>query len=108
MSEWNSCPSCDDDCNFSGFDELALTHKVMELIARFSRDQRIDPCPLFLRDTMLAVSALLHLEGEKIAATGVGMRVNFSQANRTFTQAARERFNAVLEADATRAAWHKH
>jgi hypothetical protein len=57
---------------------------------------------------MLAVAALLHLEGEKVAATRIPAPINCKPANSAFTQAARERFQAILEADAIREAWRRH
>jgi len=108
MSERNSWPASNEDCEFSSFHELVLTQKILEVIHRFSRDEQICPSPFSLRDTMLAVSALLHLEGVKIASAQIGHSVNCRQANRRFTQAASERFEAVMEAAAVRAAQRKH
>ena len=108
MSEWNSCPTGTDDCGISHVEELALTHEILELITRFSSDKRIDPDPFLLRDTMLTVAALLHLEGEKLAGARIGHPINWKHANRAFSQVARERFDDILEADAIRAAWRNH
>ncbi len=106
MSEWNSSPAGNEE--FSNFHELMLTQKILDVIHRFNRDEQIAPSPLSLRDTMLAVSALLHLEGAKIAAVKIGHSINCVQANKAFTQAAGERFDAVLEAASVRAAQRKH
>ena len=103
MSNWNACPNGNENCDFSLIDELALTHKILGFIARVIRDEGIDPGPLFLRDTMITVAALLHLECEKIDTAQFGHANDRNHANRAFAQAARERFKAVLEADAVRA-----
>ncbi|MGA7324582.1 MAG: hypothetical protein WBX25_08905 [Rhodomicrobium sp.] len=106
MRERDGCPNRNEDCDFSDVNELALTRKIMEAISRFSQDEQITPCPLCLRDTMLTVAALLHLEGMKISRAH---RAHTSKrANDEFTQAGRQRLKAVIDADAIRIASDKH
>jgi len=108
MSE-DSCPHGNEECAFSPADELALTQQIMDVIGRFSQNEPTAPCPFCLRDTMLVVAALLHLDGAKIAAAQTGEpSIDGTRASNEFTQAARERFEAVMEADAARIAPSKH
>jgi hypothetical protein len=70
-------------------------------VARYNRDEHIIPDPLSLRDTMLAVAALLHLEvskmngGNPLAAAAYG-----EQLHQMFANAAGDQLDAVVEAAA--------
>ncbi len=109
MSNEHSCPNGSLNCEFSDAHELALSGKIMGVIGRFSQDEHIAPCPFCLRDTMLAVAALLHLEGGKIASAQPGKPpIDGKRASKEFTQAARQRLEAVIEADAARIAQSKN
>jgi hypothetical protein len=46
--------------------EQALVRELMHAIEDYSKKQDIDICPLCLRDTMLAVAALAHIEAARI------------------------------------------
>ncbi len=109
MSHGHGCPNGSPDCDFSDAYELALTEKIMGVIGRFSQDEHVASCPVCLRNTRLAVAALLHLEGVKIASAQPGKPLSDGgRANEEFAQAARERLEAVIEADAARIAQSKH
>jgi len=108
MSERETCPHGNEDCGFNGSQELALTQKIMELIGTFSEDQQLTPCPLCLRDTMLAAAALLHAAGARMPAPMVKHGKARQAARKAFAQAACERFEAVLEAEAGRIGAGKH
>jgi hypothetical protein len=66
MSEEDRCRNGNPDCEFDDKHEQALARKLMRVIASYSKKEGIDICPLCLRDTMLAVAALLHLEAARI------------------------------------------
>ena len=97
------------DWEFGDTHELALTQEIMGVIGRYHQHQHIDPSPLWLRNTMLAVAALLHLEAATVARaksrkTAVGGKSIIEE----FTEAASERLEAVTEASLARIAQSKH
>jgi hypothetical protein len=88
--------------DLSARDDYRLVLKIMQTVDRHNRDEQIDPDPLSLRDTMLTMAALLHLEaikmdgGNQLAAAGDG-----EQLRETFASAACRQLDAVAEASAT-------
>jgi hypothetical protein len=88
--------------DLSACGDYRLVLKIMRTVDRHNRDEQIDPDPLSLRDTMLAMAALLHLEaikmdgGNQLAAAGDG-----EQLRETFASAACRQLDAVAEAAAT-------
>src|SRR5262249_19338205 len=73
MSKPNRCQNGSQDCEFEGKHELALVSEIMRAIGSYSTKEDIDICPLCVRDTMLAVAALLHIEAAKIVSKGADM-----------------------------------
>ena len=67
MTDGESCPGGGAQCNYSEMHELALVEKVMREIEQYNKDRDTDPCPVCLRDAMLAVAALLHMEAGRLA-----------------------------------------
>jgi hypothetical protein len=109
MSDKVNCPDGNPDCEFDLTHEVALTDKIMRTIARYNEGAHIEPCPACLRDTMLAVAALLHLEAAKLyAAKSAKARVGGERFEESFAKAAREGLKAVSEADAVTTARQKH
>jgi hypothetical protein len=109
MSERDRCPNGSVDCEFDLTHELALTEKIMRAIGRYCQDENIKPCPVCLRDTMLVVAALLHLEAAQLDRQRSGKpRVGGKRIDESFAKAARERLKATMEADVIRAARQKH
>jgi hypothetical protein len=70
MSEQDHCLIGSQDCSFGGGYDVALTEKIMRTIKRHNKEQDISPCPQCLRDTMLAVAALLQLEAVRLTEEG--------------------------------------
>lgn len=68
MTDGESCAGGGADCNYSEMHELALVEKVMQSIEQYNKDQDTDPCPVCLRDAMLSVAALLHMEAARLGA----------------------------------------
>lgn len=66
MTGEECCPGSADECTYSEEHELALTAAVMRTIEQYNLDRNAAPCPLCLRDAMLAVAALLHLEAARL------------------------------------------
>ena len=66
MSEEDTCPNGRPDCDFAEKHELALAGKILRIIESYTKDNETYPCPKCLRNSMIAIAALLHLEAEKI------------------------------------------
>ncbi len=97
MSDEGSCLNGSEDCEFGHTQELALVERIMRVIGHFKQDERINPCPICLRDTMLAVAALLHLEAAKINGGSGHTTIEKHRVDEAFTEAARRRLNAVAQ-----------
>ena len=66
MNEEDTCPNGRADCDFAEKHELALAGKILRIIESYTKDNETYPCPKCLRNSMIAIAALLHLEAEKI------------------------------------------
>jgi hypothetical protein len=88
-------------CDFSARSDYALVIKIMQTIECHHRDECTSPDPCSLRDTMLAVAALLQLEAIKIYGRNQPIQAEDGEAVRErFTGAASCQFDAVIEATA--------
>jgi hypothetical protein len=87
----NSCLVGSASCGLGDQHELMLVETIMRTIKRYSEREHIEPCPKCLRDTLLNVAALLHLE---VARIGAAKARDFDDH---FAEAARERLNAIAE-----------
>ena len=72
-----------------------LVNQIMGLIGRYCEANGIAPWPIELRDTLLAVAALSHLEAGKSDGAAVARDAE------DFADAARESFRDVTGAPAT-------
>ena len=109
LSNGGNCPNGSNNCDFKGVHALPLTKEIMGMIGRYRQDGHSDPCPLCLRDTMLAVAALLHLEAATVAGAKSGKpSVGGKRIIEEFTEAASERLEAVIGASPARVARSKH
>jgi hypothetical protein len=94
----NTCTGLND---LSTRNDHVLALKIMQTVERHNLDERIDPDPLSLRNTILAVAALLHIEavrmygGNQLAGAETG-----EQLPKTFSDAACNQLEAVVEAGA--------
>jgi hypothetical protein len=73
----------------AGCGDPDLVNELMGLIGRYCEANGVVPCPVELRDTMLAVAALAHLEAGKMECTATAMSAE------DFADAARENFRDV-------------
>ncbi len=73
----------------AGAGDPDLVNEIMSLIGRYCETRGIVPCPIELRDTLLAVAALSHLEASKMDCTAASICAE------DFTDAARESFRDV-------------
>jgi hypothetical protein len=67
---------------------LILVAKVMSMIKQYYEDENIAPEPLSLRNTMLAVAALLHLES---------IDSDVEDARENFAETARAQLDEMIE-----------
>jgi hypothetical protein len=87
--------------DLSARSDYGLVLKILQTVEHFNRDEHIIPDPRSLRDTMLAVAALLHIEAIKmeganpLAAAGDG-----TQLRNAFAGAACCQLDAVADATA--------
>jgi hypothetical protein len=100
----NGCPNCD----FEDKHELSLVGEVLRTIERYSKKQGIRSCPSCLRDTMLSVAALLHLEAAKIGTAKTGKLFSGKRLGDTFAKAARSRLETVRHANIFKITPGKH
>jgi hypothetical protein len=97
MTDREGCLGGDVECDYSEKHELSLVERILRTIEQYNKDQNIDPCPACLRDAMLAVAALLHLQSARLQipatlpATADPLEVEFGTI-------AQERLRAVTEA----------
>jgi hypothetical protein len=71
MSDEDRCRNGSQECIFDNEREQALVSELMRVIESYCKTEDIDICPLCLRDTMLAIAALLHIEAAKIGSRGM-------------------------------------
>ncbi len=97
MSELNSCPNGRPDCDFAEKHELVLASKILRMIEGYSQETRTYPCPKCLRNSIMAIAALLHLEASKIDEDGsVGHLSKGTCFVDAFAETARERMHSII------------
>ncbi len=69
-----------------GAGDTALVEEVLRAISRYCEANDIVPCPVELRDTMLALAALTHIEAAKMKCNEVDVTAD------GFAEAASDRF----------------
>ncbi len=91
--ELDGLMSKQEDNNYGRSDnyDLELVEKVLHLIERHHQEKHITPNITSLRNTMLAISALLHLECIKTQGL----------PGETFEEAAKDQLNIVTDAAST-------
>jgi hypothetical protein len=78
--------------------ELVLVEEIVAMIERYSQSHDVAPDAAYLRDTMLSVAALLHIEATKREGMGRSAVLKFEPPAIGFAEAASERMNNVLAA----------
>lgn len=99
MTKRESCLAGGAECNYSELHELALVEAVVRALEQYNKDQRTDPCPHCLRDAVLAVAALLHLEAVRLdgASSLLGMPEGVVEG---FGRVARDKLRGIAEVTA--------
>jgi hypothetical protein len=101
MSELDRCQNGSEECEFDHKHELILVGELMRLIGDYGTRENIGPCPLCLRDTVLAIAALLHIEAARIGQTAsAGAPLSVKDLGHTLAEAVRERLESIVEAKA--------
>ena len=90
---------CTGQCDLSARGDYGLVLKIMRTVERYNRDEHIKPDPRLLRDTMLAVAALLHMDAIKMDG-GPAAAEDGERFRETFTSAACRQLDAVAGAAA--------
>jgi hypothetical protein len=108
MSDQEPCGNGNLNCNFDDKHELPLVGEVLRTIERYNKKKKISPCPSCLRDSMLSVAALLHLEGAKAETAKTGKQRFGKRLGDTFAKAARVRLETVRQANILKASPGKH
>jgi hypothetical protein len=85
----NSCRIGSASCGLGEQHELALVQTIMQTIKHYGQRGLIEPCPRCLRNTMLTIAALLHLEAARIDA--------HEAFDDDFPEVAREQLQAVTD-----------
>jgi hypothetical protein len=101
MNNDECCPNGRSECDFPENHELALAGSLLRMIENYTKEHRTYPCPKCLRNSMMAIAALLHLEALKIEDTETPcerMKPGESGFVEGFAQAARERLLYVMDA----------
>jgi len=70
--------------------DLVLVAEIMSMLKQYYEDENIVPEPLSLRNTMLAVAALLHLES---------LDYDVEKARETFAEFARAQLDEIMQTD---------
>lgn len=96
MTDGEGCPGGGTECDYGELHALTLVEKIMRAIDQFNRDVKASPCPACLRDVMLAVAALLHIEAARLE----GKSAPAKALEDRFAEAARDRLEAVIQAAA--------
>jgi hypothetical protein len=104
MSKEDRCRNGTPNCEFDNEHELELVSELMRVIGSYNRKEDIDACPRCLRNTMLAVAALLHLDAARIESERAGKpRAGTKYMGNALAKAARQALEDVTEAKATMA-----
>jgi hypothetical protein len=93
------CPNGRPECDFPETHELALAGSLLRMIENYTKEHATYPCPKCLRNSMMAMAALLHLEA--LRAEEAPLRdARFIEPGlvESFVEAARERLVFVMEA----------
>jgi len=98
MSERKTCPNGRRECGFEEDDEFALAGNILGMIGNYTKGNEAYTCPTCLRNAMMALAALLHLEAAKMDETGCGQSLGELGFVDAFTEAARERMISVMDA----------
>jgi hypothetical protein len=94
----NNCLIGSGSCDFGDQHELALVRAVMQTIKHYGEREHVEPCPKCLRDALLNVAALLHLEAAKIGVPSFGRSsVEAKGFDHDFAEVARARLEAVAD-----------
>ncbi len=72
----------DFDVVVAGSGDPDLVNEIMALIGRYCEANGVEPYPVELRDTLLAVAALAHLEADKMGPAMVAYAEDFADAAR--------------------------
>jgi hypothetical protein len=108
MIDQKSCENGSQDCDFDRKHEQLLVGELMQTIERYSKKNKINSCPSCLRDTMLSIAALLHLEAAKAGTAKTGKQRPGKRLGETFAKAARSQLESVRQTIIFKSSLGKH
>jgi hypothetical protein len=94
MIEEEDCPAGAEDCKYPDKYEMALVEEIMRTIEQYHKGKEADPCPVCLRNTLLAVAALLHVQSRRRSLPAGQAKCDEAE----FGEAALGRLRDVIEA----------
>jgi hypothetical protein len=108
MRNQTPCENGSPNCDFDDKHELALVGEVLGTIERYSKKNELSACPSCLRDSMLSLAALLHIEAAKIETGSTGRLRSVKRLGDTFAKTARSRLETVRNAKIIKITPSKH
>lgn len=98
MSDQDNCPNGNPDCDFAEKHELALAGGILRVIENYTKENETYPCPKCLRNSIMAIAALLHIEAEKMDGNEPRDGSPDQGLAEAFAEAARDRILSVMNA----------
>ena len=84
-------------CDSDAQDDPVLVAKIMGVIEQHHKEKHITACPTCLRNTMLSVAALAHLESAMQLFVSGGRSSSGQRLTEMFAEVAHERMEAMVD-----------
>ena len=84
-------------CDCDAQDDPVLVAKIMGVIEQHHKEKHITACPTCLRNTMLSVAALAHLESAMQLFVSAGRSSSGQRLTEMFAEVAHERMEAMVD-----------
>src|SRR3981189_1112164 len=84
-------------CDCDAQDDPVLVAKIMGVIEQHHREKHITACPTCLRNTMLSVAALAHLESAMQLFVSAGISSSGQRLTKMFAEVAHDHMEAMVD-----------
>ena len=84
-------------CDCDAREDPVLVAKIMGLIEQHHKEKHITGCPTCLRNTMLSVAALAHIESAMQLFVSAGISSSGQRLTKMFAEVAHERMEAMVD-----------
>jgi hypothetical protein len=91
-------------CDCDAQDDPVLVAKILGVIEQHHKEKHIAGCPTCLRNIMLSVAALAHLESAMQFFVSAGISSSGQRLTKMFAELAHDRMEAVADVTAPRGA----